>query len=138
VPRFRLVDLWIPSRYARQYFHNGTFGSSEANMTTFDKREEGFEKKFAHDEELRFKANARRNKLLGRWAAEKLGLTGTEVDAYAKDVVMADFEESGDNDVFKKVRADFDAKGVAQSDQQIRQQMDELMEKAIAEIKASG
>ena len=67
-------------------------------MTTFDKREEGFEKKFAHDEELRFKANARRNKLLGAWAAAKLGLSGTDADAYAKDVVMSDFEEAGDED----------------------------------------
>ena len=73
-------------------------------MTTFDKREEGFEKKFAHDEELRFKANARRNKLLGLWAAEKLGLTGDAANAYAKEVVMADFEEAGDDDVLKKVQ----------------------------------
>ena len=107
-------------------------------MTTFDKREEGFEKKFAHDEELQFKANARRNKLLGMWAAEKLGLSGTDADAYAKEVVMADFEEAGDNDVFRKVRQDFDAKGVAQSDHQIRRTMDELMEQAIAQIKATG
>jgi hypothetical protein len=107
-------------------------------MTTFDKREEGFEKKFAHDEELLFKANARRNKLLGRWAAEKLGFTGTDVDTYAKDVVMSDFEESGDNDVFKKVRADFDAKGIALTDQELRRTMNELLEKAVAEIKASG
>ena len=107
-------------------------------MTTFDKREEGFEKQFAHDEELKFKANARRNKLLGLWAAEKLGMSGAEADAYAKSVVMADFEETGDNDVFKKIRNDFDGKGVAQSDQQIRRVMDELMAKAIADIKASG
>src|ERR1700730_17275818 len=107
-------------------------------MTTFDKREEGFEKKFAHDEELRFKANARRNKLLGLWAAEKLGLSADAANAYAKDVVMADFEEGGDNDVFKKIRTDFDAKQVAQSDQQIRATMNELMERAIAEIKAKG
>jgi hypothetical protein len=107
-------------------------------MTTFDKREEGFEKKFAHDEELRFKANARRNKLLGQWAAQKLGLTGDDATAYAKEVVMSDFEESGDHDVFKKIRADFDAKGVAQSDHQLRRTMDELMEKAIAEIKAGS
>ena len=80
-------------------------------MTTFDKREEGFEKKFAHDEELRFKANARRNKLLGLWAAEKLGLTGADAEAYAEGVVVADFEEAGDDDVFRKVRADLDAKG---------------------------
>ena len=107
-------------------------------MSTFDKREEGFEKKFAHDEELRFKASARRNKLLGLWAAEKLGLDGDAAAAYAKEVVMADFEEAGDHDVFRKVRADFDAKGVAQSDHQIRRTMDELMETAIAQIKASG
>jgi hypothetical protein len=105
-------------------------------MTTFDKREEGFEKKFAHDEELRFKANARRNKLLGVWAAEKLGLTGPAAETYAKDVVMADFEKAGDSDVFDKIRKDFDAKGVAQSDHQIRRTMDELMEEAIAQIKA--
>jgi hypothetical protein len=107
-------------------------------MTTFDKREEGFEKKFAHDEELRFKANARRNRLLGQWAAEKLGLSGDAVATYAKEVVMADFEEAGDDDVFRKVRKDFDEKGVTQSDHQIRRTMDELMEKAIAEIKAAG
>jgi hypothetical protein len=107
-------------------------------MTTFDKREEGFEKKFAHDEELRFKASARRNKMLGLWAAEKLGLSGDEAAAYAKEVVMSDFEEAGDHDVFKKVRADFDAKNVAQSDHQIRRTMDELMEKAIADIKSTG
>jgi len=105
-------------------------------MTTFDKREEGFEKKFAHDEELKFKASARRNKLLGQWAAEKLGLTGAEVDAYAKEVVVADFEEAGDEDVFRKLRKDFDAKGVKESDHQIRRTMQELMEKAVAQIKA--
>ena len=107
-------------------------------MTTFDKREEGFEKKFAHDEELRFKANARRNKLLGLWAAEKLGITGDAANVYAKEVVMADFEEGGEEDVFKKLRKDFDAKGIAQADQDIRRAMVDLMEKAIAEIKASG
>jgi len=105
-------------------------------MTTFDKREEGFEKKFAMDEETRFKANARRNKLLGTWAAQQLGLAGPDVDAYAKEVVMADFEEAGDDDVFRKVRKDFDAKGVKQSDQDIRRTMNELMEQAIAQVKA--
>jgi hypothetical protein len=104
-------------------------------MTTFDKREEGFEKKFALDQEAQFKANARRNKMLGLWAAEKLGLTGEAADAYSKEVVMADFEESGDHDVFKKLRKDFDAKGVAQSDHQIRRTMDELMQAAIQQIK---
>jgi hypothetical protein len=107
-------------------------------MSGFDKREEGFEKKFAHDEELQFKANARRNKLLGLWAAEKLGLAGAEADSYAKEVVMADFEEAGDDDVFRKVRKDFDAQAVAQSDHQIRRTMDELMAKAIEQIKAGS
>jgi hypothetical protein len=106
--------------------------------TTFDKREEGFEKKFAHDEELRFKASARRNKLLGIWAAEKMGLTGADAEAYAKAVVVADFEEAGDNDVFKKIRQDFDAKKVVISDQDLRRTMDELMAQAIAQVNASG
>jgi hypothetical protein len=107
-------------------------------MTTFDKREEGFEKKFAHDEELRFKASARRNKLLGMWAAEKLGLSGPAAEAYSKEVVMADFEEAGDQDVFRKLRKDFDTKGVAQSDHQIRRTMEDLMALAIEQIKAGG
>src|SRR4051812_23031082 len=106
-------------------------------MTTFDKREEGFEKQFAHDEDLKFKAMARRNKLLGLWAAEKMGLAGADADAYAKEVVMSDFEEAGDHDVFRKVRKDFDAKGVVQSDDQIRQTMDQLLAQAVAQIKAS-
>jgi hypothetical protein len=107
-------------------------------MTTFDKREEGFEKKFAHDEELKFKSEARRNKLLGTWAAEKLGLSGPAADAYAKEVIMADFEAPGDEDVFKKLRADFDAKKIAVSDIELRKQMDELLSKAIADIKTTG
>jgi hypothetical protein len=105
-------------------------------MTTFDKREEGFEKQFAHDEELKFRATARRNRLLGLWAAEKLGLTGAAVDAYAKEVIAADFEEAGDEDVFRKLRKDFEAKGISQSDHQIRRTMQELMATAVAQIKA--
>ena len=105
-------------------------------MTTFDKREEGFEKKFAVDEELKFKANARRNRLLGLWAAGKLGLSGAEADAYAKDVVAADFEEAGEEDVFRKIRQDLDAKGVTESEQQIRRVMSELIAKAVLEIQA--
>ena len=105
-------------------------------MTTFDKREEGFEKRFALDEEQKFKAHARRNKLLGMWAAGKLGLAGADADSYAKEVVVADFEEAGDDDVFRKIRKDFDAKGVAQSDHQIGRVMTELLEKAVADIKA--
>ena len=104
--------------------------------TTFDKREEGFENKFAHDEELKFKAIARRDKMLGMWAAEKLGLSGAQAEAYAKEVVMAEFQ--ADHDIFKKVRGDFDAKNVAVSDQEIRRVMDELMAQAIAQVKASG
>ena len=104
-------------------------------MTTFDKREEGFERKFALDEEMRFRAMARRNRMLGAWAAEKLGLSGADADAYAKAVVASDFEEAGDHDVFRKIRKDFDAAGVDQSDHQIRRTMDELMAQAIEQIK---
>jgi hypothetical protein len=104
-------------------------------MTTFDKREEAFEQQFAHDEELKFKATARRNKLLGLWAAEKLKLSGAEADSYALSVVMADLE-AGEHDVARKIRKDFDAKGVDQSDHQIARTMTELMAKAIADIKA--
>jgi hypothetical protein len=105
-------------------------------MTTFDKREEGFEKQFAHDEDLKFKAIARRNKMLGKWAAERLGLADAE--AYAKEVVMADFEESGEEDVFRKIRQDFDDKRITLSDEDIRGKMHELMAQAISEVKKSG
>jgi hypothetical protein len=105
-------------------------------MTTFDKREEAFERQFAHDEELKFKATARRNKMLGLWAAEKLGLTGTEADSYALSVVMHDFEDKSEHDVARKIRTDFDAKGVDQSDHQIARTMNDLMARAIADIKA--
>jgi len=105
-------------------------------MTSFDEREEAFEQQFAHDEELRFKALARRNKLLGLWAAQKLGLQGAEADSYALSVVMSAFEEAGKHDVAGKIRKDFDAKGVDQSDRQIERQMTELMAIAIADIKA--
>lgn len=105
-----------------------------AGMTTFDKREEGFEKKFAHDEELKFKAYARRNKLLGLWAAEILGKTGPDAEAYAKDVVLADFEEAGDDDVARKVIGDLAPKGV--SEVQVREKMNELLATAVAQIQA--
>ena len=104
-------------------------------MTTFDDRENAFERKFALDEELRFKAVARRNKLLGLWAAEKLGLGSAEAEAYAREVVAADFQRSGEEDVFEKVRDDFAGKGVHQSEHQIRRTMDELMAKAIEQIR---
>jgi hypothetical protein len=108
----------------------------DEGMTEFDKREEAFEQHFAHDEELKFKATARRNKLLGLWAAEKLGLTGAEADSYALSVVMADLEAGADHDVAGKIRKDFAAKGVNQSDHQIARTMTELMAKAVADIKA--
>ncbi len=96
-------------------------------MAQFDDRKKAFESKFAHDQALEFKAQARRNKLLGLWAAEKLGVSGADAEAYAKTVVAADFEEAGDEDVFRKIRGDFDAKGVDQSDHQIRREMDDLL-----------
>jgi hypothetical protein len=102
-------------------------------MTTFDKREEGFEKQFAHDEELKFKATARRDRLLGLWAAEKLGLTGPDAAAYAKEIVVTQIEQ---HDVFPKIRKDFDLKGVKVSDEEIRRAMLDLMGRAVAEIKA--
>ena len=105
-------------------------------MTTFDKREEGFEKKFALDEEQKFKAMARRNRLLGLWAADKLGLSGDEAAAYAKEVVAAVFE--GDGDVLRKVLGDIKAKGVDMTEEQLRARMDELMAQAVAQVKAGA
>lgn len=94
-------------------------------MTTFEERERAYESRFAHDEELRFKAMARRNRLLGEWVAEKLGKSGDDAAAYAKEVVRADFDEPGDEDVFRKVRADLDPSMV--SDEELRQKMRELL-----------
>ncbi len=105
-------------------------------MTTFDEREKNFEKQFAHDEELKFKAIARRNKLLGLWAAGVLGKSGADADAYAKEVVLADFEEPGHDDVVRKLLADLSAKGVTED--QIRAQMITLLAQAAAQIKKSG
>ena len=107
-------------------------------MTTFDKRKDAFENKFAHDAELKFKAEARRNKLLGLWAAGLLGKTGDAAEEYAKSVVQADFQEAGDGDVFRKVREDFDAGGIEQSDHQLRRTMDEFMAQAVDEITKEG
>ena len=103
-------------------------------MTTFQDRERDFEKRFQHDEELRFKANARRNKMLGLWAAEKLGMSGAEAEAYAKEVVMSDFEEPGADDVLRKVLSDFEAKGVDMGTARLRHEMDRLMPLAKQEI----
>lgn len=107
-------------------------------MSSFDKRQEGFERKFAHDQELQFRATARRNKLLGLWAAELLGKTGEAAADYAKEIVKADLEEAGHEDVVRRLRADFDAGNVDQSDHQIRRTMDELMGTAIEQIESEG
>lgn len=107
-------------------------------MTSFDDREDKFEKKFAHDAALRFKAEARRNKLLGLWAAGLMGKEGAAADAYAKEVIKSDLEEAGDEDVFRKIRGDFDAANIDQSDHQIRRHMDEFMEEAIKQIQSEG
>jgi hypothetical protein len=107
-------------------------------MTTFEDREKGFERKFAHDEELKFRATARRNRLIGLWAADRMGLTGDEAQAYAREVIKADLAEPGDEDVFRKVRADFDAKGVDQSDHQIRRIIGEMMAEAVRQIEAEA
>jgi hypothetical protein len=104
--------------------------------TTFDKREEGFEKQFAHDEELRFKAMARRNKMLGLWAAGVLGKSGADAEAYGKEVVLAEFEEGGEDAVLRKVLKDLQPKGV--TEQQVRTQMTELLSQAVEQIKKSG
>src|SRR6202011_5282540 len=107
------VALTAHARYARRQARCKVPRNIRTRgMTTFDKREEGFEKQFAHDEELKFKATARRNRMLGQWAAQRLGLAGPAAEAYAKEVVMSEFEEAGDHDVFRKIRKDFDAKGV--------------------------
>jgi len=94
-------------------------------MTTFDDRQKGFENKYKHDEELKFKVTARRNKLLGEWAGRQLGLAGAELDAYAKTVVMSDFDKPGDDDVMEKVAADLKFKGVAAG--AVRAQMEKLI-----------
>ncbi len=108
-------------------------------MSSMDDRKDAAEKKYAHDEELTFKANARRAKLIGLWVAGQLGRTGADADAYAKSVVMADFEEAGDDDVFRKVRSDLNAGGKADvSDHVIRRTMDELMATAVEQIKAGA
>lgn len=107
-------------------------------MGSFDDREQAFENKFAHDEALQFKAVARRNKLLGLWAAEKLSKTGDDAQAYAKEVVIADFDEPGDDDVLRKVSADFKEAGVEIDDVALRHEMDQLLTIAKQQILSEG
>jgi hypothetical protein len=128
------VDLAAMRGYAYATFKSGP----GVFMSTFDKREDSFEKKFVHDRDLQFKVAARRNKLLGLWAAGLMGLSGGEAEAYAKQVVVADLAEAGDEDVFRKIRADFDAKGIDQSDHQIRRTMEELFAEAKAQVQNEG
>jgi hypothetical protein len=105
-------------------------------MTTFNDREKSFEKKFEHDQELQFKVNARKNKLLGLWAAGLLGKTGADAEAYAKDVVMADFEKPGDSDVIDKLMKDLAAAGKPTEDHTIRKQSERLMVEAKNQVMA--
>jgi len=107
-------------------------------MTTFDDRGRAFEKKFAHDQELKFKAEARRNKMLGEWAADRLGLTGSEVEDYVRSVRKADLAEKGDEDVFRKIRGDFDAKGISVSDDDLREKIVDFLAEAVKQLEASS
>ena len=107
-------------------------------MSQFDERERGQEKKFSLDQESLVKAQARRNKLLGLWAADLLGLAGAEAETYAKSVVVADLEEPGDEDVIRKVVKDFDTKGVAKSREDIVSQLEALMPVAVEQIKSEA
>ncbi len=107
-------------------------------MSGFDDRENAFENKYAHDQEIEFKAIARRNKLLGLWASELMGIEGDAAADYAKEVVKADFEEAGHEDVFRKIRGDFDARGIEQTDHQIRHKMDQLLEDARKQVRSES
>ncbi len=103
-------------------------------MTTFDERKNAFEKKFAMDQDLKFRAESRRNKMVAEWAAAKLGISGPALEDYIKAVRKADLQEKGDDDVFRKIREDFDAKGVSASDVEIRDAMFKSLEDAVAQI----
>jgi len=107
-------------------------------MTTFDDREKGFEKKFALDQDLKFRAESRRNRLVAEWAASKLGIMGAALPDYVRSVVKADLEEKGDEDVFRKLKNDFAAAGVSVSDDEIRAAMGDMLAKAVADVEASG
>ena len=105
-------------------------------MSGFNKRNREAEDRYKHDQELEFKANARRNKLLGLWAAEQMGISGADADAYAKEVVVSDFDRPGDDDVREKGEADLTAKGLEISDHRVRKEMDRLKEEARAQVRA--
>lgn len=103
-------------------------------MATFDDREKGFEQKYKHDKELEFKVNARRNRLLGLWAAKELGIPDAEAEAYARTVVMADFQKPGEEDVVEKIVADFKKKGIEVSEHRVRKHMSELLDTARKQV----
>ncbi|MFN3746243.1 MAG: DUF1476 domain-containing protein [Hyphomicrobiaceae bacterium] len=103
-------------------------------MTTFDEREKAFEKKFALDQDLKFRAESRRNKMVAEWAAVKLGITGPDVEDYIKAVRRADLQSKGDEDVFQKLRGDFDAKGISITDTEIREAMFKFLEEAVNQV----
>jgi hypothetical protein len=103
-------------------------------MTTFDEREKGFEAKYKQDQELAFKVNARRGKLMGLWVAEQLGLSGADADAYAKSVVVADMEEPGEADILRKIKRDLEAKGKAIPEARLHKEMDRFTAQARSQI----
>jgi hypothetical protein len=105
-------------------------------MTTFDQRERAFEKKFAQDEELRFRANARRNRFIGLWAAKKLGLFGPEAESYAKVLVTTDVDKPNSDSVLERIGADLESKGIAETRDELRRLMEEFTVQAVAEIQA--
>ncbi|MFM2422397.1 MAG: hypothetical protein RL291_927 [Pseudomonadota bacterium] len=106
-------------------------------MNTFDDRKKGYENKFAHDAELKFKAESRRNKMIAEWAGAKLGITGAALEDYVKAVRKADLSSAGDDDVLQKVKTDFAAKGITVSDADIRKQMDQFLAKAVDDIEGA-
>ena len=103
-------------------------------MTTFDDREKAFEDKYKHDQDLQFRVEVRRNKLLGIWVAEMIGLEGADAEAYAKEVVASDFEEPGDDDVVRKVMGDLEAKGQEMTEHRLRKKMGELLLEAKQQV----
>src|SRR5918995_7298568 len=117
-------------------YRRSTQPKESDSMPSFDDRRDAFEKQFAHDADLRFKATARRNKLFGLWVAERLGKSGSEAEAYAKSVVLADFEEAGDADVLRKVRQDLDGAGKSMGAVELQAKLTELTGRAIEEVKA--
>ncbi len=107
-------------------------------MSGMDDREKGLEGRYAHDQELEFKATVRRNKMLGLWVAEQLGKTGDDAEAYAKEVIKSDFEEAGHEDVYRKVKGDLDAAGVDVSEHTVRTKMDQFLAEAREQVMQAG